>query len=1387
MQFESLNIILHALPSYSPHTTPLPQALPTLGVLRDFLAHVTLQRAHAVDRLLLARSAGASLLPAPRTYAHAAPNGLNGHAHAHGAADEASLLEERRWPAYVRARALQTIAAVSKKALGQALEDSVVQTVVGQSQQQQQQQQQIAQAMQAAAAEHAHALQAIVFPLLSASSHEHEHAHAHESTARAHVGLALLRALLEEFGATPLSAGTGSGSGDDGGAIGGNGSRSSSSSGKGKGRAVEQGSRIGLTTVQHLLCKTTFQSQLYSPALALVLQQLHAALRASSSSASPLSSQQEEQNGSSSAPPRLHPLVSPAHSVLEGLLAWPFLLHEAHELYALAAVTYASSSASSSSSTTAALDLDASFASLSDAAGDAGAAAAAAAATLLEEAAQSTSNAPNAAMDDGPGARASRVPAEVCRPASSTLHSSSAGSTAEAGGIGIGLGLMSAELVELLAAAHRACAHAAAAEPGNSAYAVALHRSRQVLLLAFSLVDAHQPQAGHHSQGQGGSGRSRSGTQLEVLTALMHENQSAQQQHQQRSSLVAHANDLLFLAQAARTFVVLTPASEILESSHAGLKGSSSSSSSSSGLDAGPMLAFLTALAQLGHAIFGFAFGRSRQTQEEEDLVALAEETVDALLGCWNSLVSSVRGELAFASPSPADPRGSALQTIWAAVQQGLQSELVLPYIRGRIEAASIVVEEDLSEQGDETSKDRELYSDQLISIGLLARISAAETLRALRELLQPRVQMAVSGSLPQDEVQAAALWEQLHWLFLIAGHVLADGATGETPAAPTELASLAGTEHAAEAQLLQQIGVEAFCHFAQRPEHLASPLVMETWIWFTGRWAASYLLASSSGGPLAGEQGQRALSALVHALASILHTWTAETEVVLEVASTLRAVQMSETIPTVLVESQELHTLLTAVIGAMPTIPAGTHGKLLSSVVGLIFAAPPSARAMAEHYFAEVTQHIRARFEALVASVTERSSQQNAETILELQKVLDMLEGLAAAVQPRSAAPIFAFESQFFPAFNQLCKTYTGRAEIVLLVLRIYTSLAGALDLDYTTDAANTTAFNGALWGYLDALRDDAESLGLLGHSALDDEEPYEGLRRALDLIPTLAACASSSEVLGQQASGHHDQGTSLQPRSTPDVLLYAFITLSPKISDSALRTPSLALSFSAACADVTRVCAPRLLHIATAGGADGAQLLGSVVTAIVRGAQADSVEVVANALTGCKALANGAAKHLSQATEATHGAFAHLLQEVAKILLFQPVASNLIDDYILSLYAVLLLLQSPKMGGAAGQEALMQHMSSEIESGSAPQAAQLKQEDRAVKAQAIRRLFHAAHENQAAPAQPNGAAASLGGIAGIRAQQRAQVQAERAATGAFIKAVKPAVIKARSMVRVR
>lgn len=143
---------------------------------------------------------------------------------------------------------------------------------------------------------------------------------------------------------------------------------------------------------------------------------------------------------------------------------------------------------------------------------------------------------------------------------------------------------------------------------------------------------------------------------------------------------------------------------------------------------------------------------------------------------------------------------------------------------------------------------------------------------------------------------------EQVHWLTLIIGHVIADGADGETPTIPRSLVSLKSTNskhHVVEisTHMFQLLDALAFpLDSIQHQE--CSPLLIESIFWFLNRWASTYLFLESGNYPGLDQilavsfgaegQGHQALEFLLLKMNHHINLWYTEGDVVSMIVSLL-------------------------------------------------------------------------------------------------------------------------------------------------------------------------------------------------------------------------------------------------------------------------------------------------------------------------------------------------------------------------------------------------------------------------------------------------------------------------------------------------------------------
>lgn len=184
----------------------------------------------------------------------------------------------------------------------------------------------------------------------------------------------------------------------------------------------------------------------------------------------------------------------------------------------------------------------------------------------------------------------------------------------------------------------------------------------------------------------------------------------------------------------------------------------------------------------------------------------------------------------------------------------------------------------------DNEDNDRIRFKDQLQTIGMFGRIIPEYCLPVLFKLLEVRIEklrlhfqtmqmqaMTISASNTLDE-----LFEDLHWIILIAGHVLCMDSDGETPMISSEITQYSIAQHSKGVSKLettlkmmasvQQIGgqiddadhcdhcirimsdVLKLCTLeASATEaklgHFMSPELGCTLMWFLKRWCLSYLM----------------------------------------------------------------------------------------------------------------------------------------------------------------------------------------------------------------------------------------------------------------------------------------------------------------------------------------------------------------------------------------------------------------------------------------------------------------------------------------------------------------------------------------------------------------
>lgn len=473
----------------------------------------------------------------------------------------------------------------------------------------------------------------------------------------------------------------------------------------------------------------------------------------------------------------------------------------------------------------------------------------------------------------------------------------------------------------------------------------------------------------------------------------------------------------------------------------------------------------------------------------DADTDADADAALDAALGAWLALLDAAAraGATAVADSLRAHVRDTA----------------VLPYLAARLASPP-----DADEVGSAAEDDVDAYAEQLTYVAALARrCCAAELLHAAHAALA-----ALAPALEHAPTDAA--WEQLHWLCLVLGHVLADAAAGETPAVPRALAH--GGARDAAAALIRALSVDllaplaAFGAASARP---TSPQALASLLWFTARWAPTYLQAQADV-PLADD----VLPSLAASLLTLVSTWPEDADVLTAAAGVLDSLAATPHAPRLLV-LPAMQELVHGTTHHLEHFPSRTHAPLLRAFLRCTNAARSAPAEVRETYYAQLTASVRARMAAA------RTGGGGADSLF---AVLSIIGALAASADPLVSPAMHAAVLEQLPALVELARTHSAHADVLLAALdAAAAALRAAAELDAPDEGAFAAAQAHAL---VDAVRTDGD-------------ERAELLAAALRVAAAIA---------GVPAGGSH--------------ALAAFVRLAAELTDDALSEPGVPEALGAA-----------------------------------------------------------------------------------------------------------------------------------------------------------------------------------------------------------------------------
>eukprot|EP00842_Homolaphlyctis_polyrhiza_P004406 jgi/Hompol1/4967/HPOL_004083-RA len=352
--------------------------------------------------------------------------------------------------------------------------------------------------------------------------------------------------------------------------------------------------------------------------------------------------------------------------------------------------------------------------------------------------------------------------------------------------------------------------------------------------------------------------------------------------------------------------------------------------------------------------------------------------------------------------------------------------EIVRAYVQSRMKTVGQEADDD-DEDIDNQIKDLDVYSEQLLYIGCLGRIDGGRSLALI------------------DHDAAIILNEQIHWLTLIAGHILADNPEGEKPMIPSTLQQLSNNGNGNDPcitlptclfNILGTVTVPT-----GTPQHeITSPLLIETLMCPV----MLEMFGKSGGAP----------QALDFLLDKIQNNF-------IQIVGLLTGLSANKHTRSALLNSAKFNNVVQFFLDNLARLPTSLHSDLIKTIA---YIATHTSDAERVNYFLTLSAAIEKMFVTTVQRPDFGRVFQTPAVQEQVINVMELYNGLALAADESNMVLIFETCARHFDAFVKLLDMYHSSPDVELYILQFFRDLVKYQALDVLQQHHYDILYNTAL-----------------------------------------------------------------------------------------------------------------------------------------------------------------------------------------------------------------------------------------------------------------------------------------------------------------------------------
>eukprot|EP00127_Corallochytrium_limacisporum_P005729 Clim_evm108s210 gene=Clim_evmTU108s210 len=620
--------------------------------------------------------------------------------------------------------------------------------------------------------------------------------------------------------------------------------------------------------------------------------------------------------------------------------------------------------------------------------------------------------------------------------------------------------------------------------------------------------------------------------------------------------------------------------------------------------------------------------------------------------------------------------------------------EIFNTYVKTALQDGRRKAEQEADDEEDEDfDDDKDVYDDILTSTAVIGRHAIAPSMQTVSGAITHTIGQLqhTMTALMQGQQGDMLLWEDLHWLLLIAGHLIADSDTGEIPEIPECFTQgWRGSAEASQAVCTMMQGVLQFCQGCMQilQQHgdngAVSPYAMQTVLWFLHRWARTYLFTNKQTADpailqafgLQSEHSGQILVFLVQFVQACCSSMSAEKRVCSEACSLLLALVKMKTCRIALMTQLSPQWLEFVTIVKQRQSPMSNMGPdhLVSLYTALSVASWDADESNEEmQYLIQLVESLVAPLKKVAADFDSfRKSAQNVMVETELRRVLSGLTGCFHSIVSNNQKQMLQLVWDPMMIMPQIMECYTTNAQVQGVILECWAVFLEHMG-PYATNEQEKH-FADAVLHMVRRFHSDFIK-GNRSRKRVDEVEDIgDGIRAMLQM--NLALFSKDYVDFSDEVSGTQDLHT-----------MVAVVQCLPLLANAALELEDLSKTAATFYTLLQQLFEVHVEHILQLEG-DPAQ---AIVLSLDKGLNSPSaIEVCRRSFESIATLYEGVFNDMQKhganfsnvhANKIIPNSAGHFLKNIMELLLFKPFNMDLIGNASKALFATMCCCQNDFM----------------------------------------------------------------------------------------------------------